>query len=244
MTSSAARDEPMLRLIVIGDRKPAHITHREIDAVIGLLPNDIEAGWVATDSSAARDLAGVDGVWLVSGGPYKDDDAVLAAIDYCIDSGTPFLGTCSGFQYACIAVVRRQGLEAIHSEAEPDAADPIIARLACSLYSEERLVVPVAGTRLASICGSEPFLGFHYCGFGLATKHEQTIERCGAVISAHADDAGVEAIELPHHPFFLATAFQPQVGASETGRLHPLLRSLLGSARASKMDAAARVHQP
>ena len=33
----------------------------------------------------------------------------------------------------------------------------------------------------------------------------------------HRPDAGVEAIELPDHPFFLATAFQPQVGVSETG---------------------------
>ena len=36
-------------------------------------------------------------------------------------------------------------------------------------------------------------------------------------IAATAPDAGVEAIELPDHPFFLATAFQPQVGVSETG---------------------------
>jgi CTP synthase (UTP-ammonia lyase) len=52
----------------------------------------------------------------------------------------------------------------------------------------------------------------------------------GVVISAHAPDAGVEAIELPEHPFFLATAFQPQVGASESGVLHPLLAALLDAA--------------
>lgn len=50
------------------------------------------------------------------------------------------------------------------------------------------------------------------------------------MISAHAPDAGVEAIELPEHPFFLATAFQPQVGASESGVLHPLLAALLDAA--------------
>jgi CTP synthase (UTP-ammonia lyase) len=46
------------------------------------------------------------------------------------------------------------------------------------------------------------------------------------VISARAVDAGVEAIELPDHPFFVATAFQPQVGAGESGALHPLISAL------------------
>jgi CTP synthase (UTP-ammonia lyase) len=51
------------------------------------------------------------------------------------------------------------------------------------------------------------------------------------VLSARAEDAGVEAIELPEHPFFVATAFQPQVGSSESGTLHPLITALLTAAR-------------
>jgi CTP synthase (UTP-ammonia lyase) len=51
------------------------------------------------------------------------------------------------------------------------------------------------------------------------------------VISATAEDAGVEAIELPEHLFFLATAFQPQVGATEADRLQPLLLAFLAAAR-------------
>ena len=52
------------------------------------------------------------------------------------------------------------------------------------------------------------------------------------VVGATAPDAGVEAIELPDHPFFLATAFQPQVGASETGRPGPLLDAFVAAATA------------
>jgi CTP synthase (UTP-ammonia lyase) len=47
-------------------------------------------------------------------------------------------------------------------------------------------------------------------------------------VSATAPDAGVEAIELPDHPFFLATAFQPQVGVSASGRLPALVAALAG----------------
>jgi CTP synthase (UTP-ammonia lyase) len=54
----------------------------------------------------------------------------------------------------------------------------------------------------------------------------------GVVISAHAPDAGVEGIELADHPFFLATAFQPQVGSGQTGAVHPLIAALLDTAGA------------
>ena len=55
--------------------------------------------------------------------------------------------------------------------------------------------------------------------------------RAGVVIGATAPDAGVEAIELPEQPFFLATAFQPQVavGAGASGRLGPLLEAFVAA---------------
>jgi CTP synthase (UTP-ammonia lyase) len=56
-------------------------------------------------------------------------------------------------------------------------------------------------------------------------------QAAGAVIAARAEDAGVEAIELPAHPFFFATEFQPQVGSSATRQLHPLLQAFLAAAR-------------
>jgi CTP synthase (UTP-ammonia lyase) len=219
------------RIDVVGDRDERKLPHREVDAALALFPADVEARWVSTDSEAARDLAGADGLWIVSGGPYRDDSAVFAAIEHCIDAGTPFLGTCSGFQYACLVLVRRLGVDAVHAEIDPEAHNPVIAPLACRLDGEQRLVVPVSGTRFASICGSEPFVGVHFCGYGLAKGHEDDVAAAGAVIAARAEDAGVEAIELPAHPFFFATEFQPQVGSSATRQLHPLLRAFLAAAR-------------
>jgi CTP synthase (UTP-ammonia lyase) len=51
------------------------------------------------------------------------------------------------------------------------------------------------------------------------------------VVSARADDAGVEAFELPSHPFYLATLFQPQVGSSSRDSLHPVLGALVEATR-------------
>jgi len=215
---------------VLGDRDERHLTHREIDAALALVPAGVSAGWVPTDGDDAAALAGVDAVWLAPGGPYVRDDAVHAAVDRCLDQGTPFLGTCSGFQYACLALARRVGVRAVHAEVDPAAADAVVTQLACSLYGEERVVTPSPGTTVAATCGDDPFVGYHYCGYGLAEQHEQTVQRAGAVIAARAPDMGVEAIELPGHPFFVATAFQPQVGASASGRLHPLLDAFIGAA--------------
>jgi CTP synthase (UTP-ammonia lyase) len=47
---------------------------------------------------------------------------------------------------------------------------------------------------------------FHFCGYGLAEPFADRLERAGVILSAFADDAGTEAIELREHPFFLATA--------------------------------------
>ena len=87
------------------------------------------------------------------------------------------------------------------------------------------------GTRLAEICGSEPFTGFHWCSYGLAEGFVERLEAAGVVVSARAPDAGVEGIELPAHPFFVATLFQPQVGALAGRPLHPLIGAFVDAAR-------------
>jgi len=221
-----------VRIVALGDREISYLTHREIDAALTLMPGDVNCAWVTTDSAEARDLADVDGVWLLPGTPYRDDEAAYRAIRYCVETHTPFLGTCGGFQYACVELARMLAgaAGAAHAETEPDSDELVIEPLACSLYGERRTVVPVPGTRLATSCGSQPFAGYHYCGYGLTEEFAQRLRAAGVVVSAHADAVGVEVIELPDHPFFIATVFQPQVGASTSQQLHPLIRSLLGAA--------------
>jgi CTP synthase (UTP-ammonia lyase) len=229
-----------VKILALGDRDPSHLTHRELDAAFALMPEGVQCAWTASDSAQARELDAADGVWLLPGTPYRDDDAAYTAVDHCRVSGTPFLGTCGGFQYACVGLARAiAGVKgAAHAEQDPDAADLIVVPLQCSLYGERRLVVPVAGTRLAQICGDAPFPGFHWCGYGLDPQAETVLQAAGVVISAHAEDAGAEAIELPDHRFFMATAFQPQVGSGESRALHPLIGAFLAAVRAQSPSVA------
>ena len=217
----------MTRIALLGDRDPGKVTHRALDATIALLAPDVELAWVGTDTDAVPALDGFDGIWAAPGTPYRDDDAALAAIRGALAGGTPFLGTCGGFQYAALALL---GDEAAHAELDPTAADPAIAPLACSLIGRVREVTCVPGTRLAAICGTAPFAGFHFCDFGLSGAHVERLEAAGAVIAAHAPDAGVEGLEVPGHPFFVATLFQPQMSALDEETLHPLVRAFAEAA--------------
>jgi CTP synthase (UTP-ammonia lyase) len=103
----------------------------------------------------------------------------------------------------------------------------VVDRLACSLFGEQRTVTTVAGTKLAKLCGTEPFVGFHFCNFGVPDAQMARLMEHGVIVSAHAEDAGVEGIELPDHPFFVATLFKPQMAAVHGEGVHPLIRALV-----------------
>jgi CTP synthase (UTP-ammonia lyase) len=96
----------------------------------------------------------------------------------------------------------------------------------------------VPGTRLAAVCGPDTFDGLHWCSYGVGDGVAEELAAAGVVIAAHAPDAGVEAIELPDHPFFVATLFQPQAGAANGAPSHPLVDAFLAAARRRRVAEA------
>lgn len=60
---------------LLGDVDLGKPTHRELDAAVARLPVDIEARRIASDHPEARELDGLDGLWVIPGSPYRDDDA-------------------------------------------------------------------------------------------------------------------------------------------------------------------------
>jgi GrpB-like predicted nucleotidyltransferase (UPF0157 family) len=118
--------------------------------------------------------------------------------------------------------------DAAHAEQHPGAAHAVAVPLACSLVGEWREVRTVPGTQAARLCGPGPLPGYHLCSYGLAVEYEPVLEAAGLVVAGRAPDAGVEIVELPGHPFFMASLFQPQVGA-EGEALHGLIRAFAGA---------------
>jgi CTP synthase (UTP-ammonia lyase) len=211
-------------IALLGDDR-GHRSHQELNALRPMLRDlGVETTWVPTDSGFA--IEEYDGVWLVPGSPYADDDAVLRALTVVRERGIPFLGTCGGMQYAVVELVRSLlGESATHAESDGEADDNVVTALACSLVGEERLVTPVPGSRFAGWV-PEPFLGMHFCSYAPTPEVVARLqESLGVVVGATADDAGAEVLELPGHPFYVMSMFQPHVGALAGAPVHPLVRA-------------------
>ena len=207
-------------IALLGDDR-GHRSHQELNALRPML--GVGTAWVPTDSGFA--IEEYDGVWLVPGSPYADDAAVLRALTVVRERGIPFLGTCGGMQYAVVEFVRSVlGEPATHAESDGDADDNVVTALACSLYGEERVVTPVAGTRFAGWV-ADPFVGMHFCSYAPTPEVVARLESAGVVVGATADDADAEVLDFPGHPFYVTSMFQPHVGALAGRPVHPLVRA-------------------
>lgn len=208
-----------------------HQSHQELNALRPLVA--VRTEWVATD--AGVDLSAYDGIWLVPGSPYADDAAAYRAVTHARTSGTPFLGTCGGMQYAVVELTRsRLGRAATHAESDGAGPDNAVAALACSLQGQERLVTPVAGSRFAGLVPA-PFVGMHFCSFAPTPEAVDALTEAGVVeVGATADDAGAEVLWLRDHPFFVMSLFQPHVGTLAGAPVHPLVAAFVDAVGAGR----------
>jgi CTP synthase (UTP-ammonia lyase) len=189
------------------------------------------------------ELAAFDGLWLVPGSPYRDEQAVYAAVVAAREGGRPFLATCAGMQHAVVEMTRQLlgQRDASHEESFGESPTNVVAALACSLQGEEREIRPVPGTWLADLTGGRPFPGMHYCSYAPTAAAVADLACAGVTVEATADDAGAEVLKLQGHPFFVLTLFQPQVGASRRAPVHPIVGSFLRAAADHRRNREARV---
>ena len=115
-------------IAMVGDRMPDHPSHRELDAVRGMLGQDVVGDWVATDSDRVTLLCDFDGIWLLPGSPYADDAAAYEAVRWAREIDVPFLGSCAGLQYAVVEYFRNVLGVASASHAEADGIAEADAR--------------------------------------------------------------------------------------------------------------------
>jgi CTP synthase (UTP-ammonia lyase) len=217
------------RLALVGDRSLDVQAHARIPSVIDFVNSSsedpIEIYWLHSRSvSQPGDIAAFDGVWVVPGSPYDSMDGVLSAIQGARTSSIPFLGTCGGFQHLLLEFARNVcGLGHVaHAEVDPDAAEPLITALYCSLLGEEATVVVSPGTKAAEAMGAGAVTERYFCRFGLNLDYLQVLETNGLVFSGRDEQGDPRIAELPGHPFFVGSLFQPEL-SSGPGWAHPLI---------------------
>lgn len=234
---------PTARIALVGDRSPSVRSHQRLPGLLAALRErhglPVDAYWVPTeDALDPGAVSGFDAVWLLPGSPYRSEAGALAAVRTAREEGLPFLGTCGGFQHALLEFARNAcGLTgARHTENEPGdpsaeraADDILIAPLSCSLVGHEGRLRTVPGSLAERLLGSRESVERFHCAYGPVPGLLPRLEAGGLRFTAHDPEGAPRVAELPGHPFFLATLFQPELSGDGTVP-HPYIRALAAAA--------------
>ena len=223
------------RVALVGDRSANVRAHARIPVLIeALLRREgiaLDAYWIATPEAEECDLSGFDAIWVVPGSPYASADGAIAAVRTARERRIPFLGTCGGFQHALLEYARDVcGLSTVqNAETSPEARDQLIVPLECSLVGHEEAVMVVPGTLAAKITGPGRRTERYHCAYGLNPAYLDALTGGGLRFSGFDDSGQVRIMELPGHPFFFGTLFQPELDGDGT-HPHPVIVALAAAA--------------
>jgi len=222
-------------LSVVEALRHAAITHQAALEVHWINSEDIEA------HGPEKYLSGVDGVIVPGGFGTRGINGKIHTIQHVRDKGIPFLGLCLGMQCSVIEWARNVAhLErADSSEFDADTPNPVI-----SLLPEQQDVVDLGGTmrlglypcRLAPdtlasrLYKDEVVYERHRHRYEFNNAYRNLFIESGYTISGTSPDGRlVEIIELPSHPFFIASQFHPEF-QSRPSAPHPLFAGLVEAA--------------
>ncbi len=109
----------------------------------------------------------------------------------------------------------------------------MVTALACSLVGLEQPVRLVPGTRAHALYGGRTPVEDFRCRYGVDPAYHAALEQAGLRLSGFGEDGELRIVELPQHPFFLATLFLPQM-RSAPDRPHPVLAGFAEAVRAPR----------
>ena len=194
------------------------------------------------------ELAHLDGVLVPHGFGARGVEGKIRAIQYIRENEIPFLGICLGMQMACIEFARNVvGLDGANStEMADDSPHPVI-----DLMTDQQDVEDLGGTmrlgaypcvlepgsRAAEAYGATEISERHRHRWEFNPAYRDRFEAAGMVFSGSSPDGKLaEVVELPNHPFFVASQFHPEF-KSKPFDPHPLFEAFV---RASGKRQAAK----
>jgi CTP synthase len=198
--------------------------------------------WVDSENiekdGVAKHLKGINGIIVPGGFGHRGVEGKISAIQYVREKNIPFLGLCLGMQCAVIEYARNAcKLKGAHStEFEKKTPFPVI-----DILPEQKDVTDKGGTmRLGSYpCkverASKLFKAYkeavvyerHRHRFEVNNIYRDEIIAKGLKVSGTSPDGRlVEVVELPNHPFFIASQFHPEFKSRPT-KPHPMFRDFV-----------------
>ena len=200
-----------------------------------------------TPENADELFSDVDGILVPGGFGDRGIDGKIEAIRYARTHGLPFLGLCLGMQLAIVEFARDVvGLKDAHSvELDPQTTNPVIHIMPDQIGIED-----IGGTlRLGSypcvlnkeskayqLYGTEHIDERHRHRYEVNNDYRDQLEEAGMMLSGLSPDGRiVEMVEIPEHPWFIATQAHPEL-KSRPNRPHPLFRGFVEAALAHKEE--------
>ena len=190
------------------------------------------------EKGAAALLEGVSGIVVPGGFGNRGIDGKIAAIQYARENKIPFLGLCLGMQCAVIEFARNVcGLEKANSaEFDPNSEHLVLDLMAGQKSVNDKggtmrlgssPLKIVEGSRAHQIYGETLTYERHRHRYEVNNSYRETLSCKGLVFSAFTPDGRlVEMIELPDHPFFVASQFHPEFKSRPT-KAHPMFREFI-----------------
>jgi CTP synthase len=207
----------------------------------------IDVRWVDAEgldrAEAERQLEECDGILIPGGFGVRGVEGKIRAARFARENEVPFLGICLGMQVA-VSEFARHVVDmggANSTEFDPETPYPVI-----DLLPEQKEVRDMGGTmrlgadpvklhddtRARAIYGEPVIYERHRHRYEVNNHLRKHLEQSGLVCSGTSpDDRLVEIIELPEHPFFVASQFHPEF-KSRPLRPQPLFREFVGAALA------------
>jgi CTP synthase len=188
-----------------------------------------------------RRLAAADGVLIPGGFGGRGIEGKITAARIAREAGIPYLGICLGMQIAVAEFARHVvGMEGANStEFDLETPNPVIDLLpeqkeVADLGGTMRLgAAPIKlhdGTRAREIYGEAVIYERHRHRYEVNNLLRKRLEAAGLGVSGTSpDERLVELIELPDHPFFVASQFHPEF-KSRPERPAPLFREFMAAA--------------
>lgn len=210
---------------------------------------DVEIEWVdaeiVTEQNVAQLLENVDGILVPGGFGDRGVEGKIVATRYARENKIPFLGICLGMQVAVIEYARHvAGMDGAHSsEIDPSTPYPVI-----DLLPEQKEIEDLGGTMRLGLdpCKMrEDSLAYqayqttliyerHRHRYEFNNEYRSRLEEVGLRIAGTSPDGRlVEIIEIPDHPWFVATQYHPEF-KSRPNRSHPLFREFVKSSQQQK----------
>jgi CTP synthase len=207
-------------------------------------------------------LEGMDAILVPGGFGERGIEGKIQAVRYARERGVPYLGICLGMQLAIIEYARHvAGLEGAHStEFNRATPHPVIALITewqdqkgtveerteqSNLGGTMRLgaqdVRLSHGSLAHSVYGADVIRERHRHRYEFNNNYLQKMMNAGLRFSGFSRDGLVEVVELPHHPFFVASQYHPEFRSTPRDG-HPLFTGFIRAARdhrAAQMPAAA-----